>query len=150
MLRCRLPGICLSGAPKSGVQIIPLAIKRGSLTRDSERIEGQRARREQWYGFGELRAYPECRTKSKLQAPGSPARRCGKEVPNGIRRVGDSRALRGGLSYLAYQFQSRGEEKRSDVVQHEVEQAFSLYIGTRAFQAGTPRGVAAARSYETR
>ena len=88
--------------------------------------------------------------RSKLQAPGSPTQRCGKEVPNGIRCVGDSRALRRGLSYLAYQFQSRGEEKRSDVVQHEVEQAFSLYIGTRAFQAGTPRGVAAARSYETR
>jgi hypothetical protein len=83
-----------------------------------------------------------------LQAPGSPARCFGKEVPNDIRRVGDSRALRRGLSYLAYQFQSRGEEKRPDVVQYEVEPAFSLYIplrnprgptvghGTRAFQAG--------------
>jgi hypothetical protein len=99
--------------------------------------------------------------KSKLQAPGSPARCCGKEVPNGIRRVGDSRALRRGLSYLAYQFQSRREEERPDVVQYEVEPAFSIYTplrnprgptvgrGTRAFQAGTPRGVAAASSQET-
>jgi len=65
--------------------------------------------------------------RSKLQAPGSPARRCGKEVPNGIRRVGDSRALRRGLSYLAHQLQSRREEKGPDVVQYEVEQTFPLY-----------------------
>jgi hypothetical protein len=70
--------------------------------------------------------------KRKLQAPGSPARCCGKEVPNGIRRVGDSRALRRGLSYLAYQFQSRREEERPDVVQYEVEPAFSIYPATKS------------------
>jgi hypothetical protein len=63
--------------------------------------------------------------KSKLQASGSPACRCGKEVPNGIRRFGDSRALGRRLPYLAYQFQSRSE--RPDVVQYEAEPPLSFY-----------------------
>jgi hypothetical protein len=126
----------------SGVQTIPLTINRLHRPEIASELKDSAQGESSSMALVSSVLIQKAAPRSKLQAPGSPARCWGKEVPNGIRRVGDSRALRRGLSYLAYQFQSRGEEKHPDFVQYEVEPAFRRYTPLRNSRGPTVGGVA--------
>jgi hypothetical protein len=95
-------------------------------TRVSARIGDSVQRRQRHFGFGKFRACLETRTETHAAGIRINSLLRGKEVPNGIRTFGDSRCIGRGLLYLAYQFQSTGEEERPDLVQYEVEPRLSF------------------------